>query len=168
MRDLTQDVLKKNLHYDPASGIFTRLIESAHNSKAGSEAGCRDASGYCKICVAGTQYLAHRLAVMYMTGEFPPSQVDHINGCRHDNRWENLRPVSRSENQRNMKLKKNNTSGAAGVSWNKCVGKWESSIRVPRGPKKTLGYFEDFDSAVAARKQAEARFGYHENHGRAA
>lgn len=108
-------------------------------------------------------YLAHRVVWAIHYGEAPKHEIDHINHNPADNRIENLRDVSHAENQRNHPLRKRNKSGTHGVAQLKC-GKWYS--RIKNGGKLIhLGYFDRLEDAVAARKAAEARLGYHANHG---
>lgn len=121
---LTQDELKELLHYDPDTGVFTWKVSPTNNVKVGDVAGCRYPEGYIKVHFKGKPYRAHRLAFLYMTGEWPKDQVDHINHIRDDNRWRNLRDVSHQENHRNMTRQKNNTSGVTGVYWEKAKKKW--------------------------------------------
>ncbi len=110
---LTQEQLKESLHYDPETGVFTRLRTQAHNAGSGST----NAAGYTMISVLGTQQYAHRLAVLYMTGKWPEGQVDHRNGVRNDNRWANLRDSSALVNQQNLRAaQSNNQVGLLGVS----------------------------------------------------
>ena len=75
--------------------------------------------------------------------------VDHINGNTLDNRRENLRVCTRSENQRNRGKIKNSTSGFKGVSWHKNVGKWQASIGIA-GIMKYLGLFTNPEEAHKA------------------
>ena len=109
---LTQLKLRELFNYDPVTGIFVNR-RLAHRAT-----GSITLEGYRTIHVDGERFRAARLAVLYMTGEWPKEHVDHINGFRLDDRWENLREATRSENMRNTKLRSNNTSGTRGVSWN--------------------------------------------------
>lgn len=129
-------------------------------------AGCiHKINGYRVIRIGGKLQFSHRLIWLYVHGEFPEDQIDHINGERSDNRIENLRAVTDRENSRNKSKYTNNTSGTTGVSWEKQEGKWHAIIRVD-GRQKHLGFFDDIDEAIAARKAAEVVWGFHENHGR--
>ncbi len=95
-----------------------------------------------------------------------PTQIDHINGNSLDNSISNLRNVTHTENQRNIKIQRNNTSGICGVrlyAYNR-TKKWVSSIR-RNGKTVTLGYFLDLNDAIIARKMAEYEIGFHVNHG---
>lgn len=101
MTQLTQTRLKELLFYNPETGNFTWLVRSADRIKIGQTAGCLDkTNGYISIKVDKRRYTGHRLAYLYMTGEFP-TEIDHINRNRADNRWENLRNVPHSINMKN-------------------------------------------------------------------
>lgn len=117
--------------------------------------------GYSAGRIAGSVLLAHRVAWALHYGEWPRHEIDHINGDRTDNRISNLRDVHHSLNQRNRKLRSDNTSGADGVSWNAKCGFWYVTAA-----GKYVGIFKDFDQAVAARKAEERKHDYHPNHGR--
>lgn len=108
---------------------------------------------------------AHRLA-LYMRGINIPTgmEVDHIDGNKLNNKLENLRIVSRVENNRNTKTGKNNTSGVKGVHWDKGVGKWRAVIWVNKKCIQ-LGVFDYLDDARAARESAKIKYGFHSNHG---
>ena len=162
---ITQARLKELLHYDPETGIFTRIKSYCSKAKIGNIAGVLKKDGYLRIGVDG-RHLAHRLAFVYMTGEFS-KVTDHINGNRSDNRWENLRSVTNNENLKNQKMRSTNTSGVMGVYWSKVSKKWAASIR-SNGGKFHLGVFDDINDAYAARRAAEKKYNFHPNHGRAA
>jgi len=162
---ITHAQLKELLHYDPDTGIFTRLVRNANNTKVGDVAGTEEKSGYIRIRVSGGHYYAHRLVFLYITGSFPPQHTDHINGIKNDNRWSNLRAVTPSENHRNKKLPSTNKSGVMGVSWSGYAGKWVVSMRC-RSTPLYIGIFDDFFEAVCARKSAETNYNFHPNHGR--
>lgn len=153
------------LSYDPESGILTWRVSRGRVS-AGHVAGYAAHNGYSGIRIDGRCYYAHRVIFAWMTGR-SPEFVDHINGARSDNRWVNLREVTRSENGMNMKVPSTNKSGVIGVFWNKGKGKWTAKIK--RQQRTTnLGHFERLSDAVSARREAEKRLGFHENHGRPA
>lgn len=168
---ITQDQLRAMFHYNPDSGVFTRLIAPCHSVKVGDIVGTPHAYtvtlSYLDTEIDGKSYKVHRLAFLYMTGEFPPAHVDHIDGNGLNNAWANLRHVNRSANQRNRKLNTNNLSGCAGVSWYAPKSEWRAAINTAAG-KKHIGYFAELSDAIAARKKAEITHGYHANHGRKA
>lgn len=158
-----QSAIGELLTYSPDTGQLTWKVARGRCS-AGSRAGYDTGRGYIGVRVNGVCTYAHRIAFLLMTGR-SPSFVDHINGVRSDNRWSNLREVSRSENARNMSRSSVNTSGVVGVFWNAGKGKWTARIKKHQATKH-LGDFDDFDLAVAARKSAELEMGFHANHGR--
>ena len=94
-------------------------------------------------------------------------QIDHANGDGLDNRRSNISAVEASQNQRNKRTGRNNTSGVQGVCYARRDAVWMAYIKV-NGKGIVLGHFKTFEAAVAARKQAERELGFHENHGRAA
>jgi len=96
---------------------------------------------------------------------WPSKQIDHINGNRTDNSLQNLRLVSNSDNHKNQKMPSTNTSGIVGVRVDKRTGAWVSDI-FDAGKRIYVGTFSTKEEAVAARKEAERRLGYHANHGR--
>ena len=123
--------------------------------------------GYKKGSIFNAKCYAHRVIWAMQTGEWPADDIDHINGDRADNRWENLRAVERKDNARNAKRRSTNTSGMMGVQWHPALGKWRARIMVD-GRSIALGCYHSLEDACAARKSAERRYGFHENHGRAA
>lgn len=112
---LTQDLLKELLHYDPDTGVFT-CRKTRGNMPAGSIVGNVKQDGYLGFCLNRKHYRAHRLAWLYMTGEWPEVLIDHKNGNPLDNRFENLREASHSENCQNIKTAtKRSKTGLLGV-----------------------------------------------------
>lgn len=163
---LSQQALKDVLHYDPLTGVFTWKVSTAPRMHVGDPAGyVKRQTGYSTIRVLGGRYAAHRLAFLYMSGVTPKADVDHINGNRSDNRWDNLREVTRVENTRNRKIPSSNTSGVIGVYWGAARNRWVATISLAQ-KNVVVGAFKDFADAVAARKLAEQQYGYHPNHGR--
>lgn len=153
---LTQDLLRSLVHYDPETGVFTSLIKKPF-VEVGQILGSRNGKGYIQFNIAGKAYRAHRLAWLYVYGEWPSDQLDHKNRIRSDNRIENLREAGNHENGSNCSTSKRNTSGVKGVMWYKRYQKWAASIRVN---KKLihLGYFTDKLEAAKARLDAELKY----------
>jgi len=160
---ITQKRLKELLHYNPETGDFTRTI-SRGGVMAGSIAGAFDTHGYIQIRIDRKLHLAHRLVFLYINGEFPESQVDHVNHQRADNRIENLRQVLRQDNLQNQSLYINNSSGVSGVSWSKGLRKWKADIQICR-KRIHLVYYPNINDAIIVRKMAESEYGFHANHG---
>lgn len=157
----SQETLKEIFHYD---GQHLRWrIRPSHNTQKGDIAGCIGGKGYRTVVVSYTKYLAHRLIWAWVYGS-EPNQIDHINGIRIDNRIDNLRSVTGHENAQNRRSRLDNRSGVTGVSLNS--NKWMARISY-RNKNIQLGSFYLFENAVTARRQAEIKYGYHENHGRA-
>lgn len=152
---ITADRLREVLGYDPITGRFTWRKCVSNRSPAGSEAGCVDKErGYVRLGVDGAVHLAHRLAWLYVTGEFPVVGIDHINGARSDNRFANLRPAAQSENCCNRGRQANNTSGFKGVTKNH--DKWMAQIHL-HGIRHYLGTFDSKEHAHGAYASAAAR-----------
>lgn len=156
---LTQERLKKLLHYEPSTGVFTWIVAPANQINVGDRAGCLNGHGYRHICIDRKHYKASRLAWLYIEGYSPEFDVDHQNRIRDDDRWCNLRHVSRQCNTRNCGMRKNNSSGVTGVSWYKRASKWRAQIRVNR-KSLHLGSFESKTEAVEARWNAEKKYGF--------
>lgn len=164
---MTIDILKEEIRYNPEDGTFVRLKSRGNQNGGSLIKNSLNRDGYMDIRVRGLEisgqskkYKAHRLAWMYMTGSFPENEIDHINGIRNDNRWSNLREVTRSENQRNRAIQSNSPSGILGVTWCKRSFKWKVSFL-----GKHHGTFEHFWDAVSVRKNLEKENGsFEENH----
>lgn len=175
-QDFTKEYLSECLVYGRNSGSFTwlrRPLEhfvsvsacNTWNAKNEGEQACKiSTTGYQVINIDGVTLSAHHIAFVLLTG-VKPKEVDHANGIRSDNRWANIRSVSRSENTKNRKRRSDNTSGVMGVCFRKDNGKWRAKINI-NGKRVTLGQFKTKEEAVTARLEAEKRYGYHENHGR--
>lgn len=148
--------IKKAFSYEPNTGAVTRV-------STGRPAGSPTKTGYFRTWLGQTKYKLHRIVWVIHHGEWP-DQIDHINGDRADNRIENLRSVSKRENSLNIRLRPDNKSGCPGVNWHARSSKWIAQIR-DDGKYVYLGCFSDLSDAVRARKAAEIKYGYHENHG---
>ena len=153
---ITAEQAREVLTYDPETGFFVW--------NTGNTAGCFVSTGYWRIKIFRVEYLAHRLAWLISTGEWPDGEIDHINQNRSDNRLVNLRVVTRSENLRNAKLRETNTSRVTGVHMDKKDSLWWARIQVNKS-RVSLGRYKNWFDAVCARKSAENIHGYHPNHG---
>lgn len=134
--------LKSLLDYDPDTGIFIWKVDRGNNKTKGLQAGSLHVTGYIHISIDNKIYQAHRLAWLYMTGDWPDQHIDHIDRIRNNNKWNNLRKANRQQNAANQKLRKTNKSGYKGVSWDQRSGKYVSVIRV-NNKIKHLGYYDD-------------------------
>jgi hypothetical protein len=122
--------------------------------------------GHLTGSVLGRYTLGHRVAWAMHHGAWPSGRIDHINGDPADNSIKNLRLATPEDNARNASRSRRNKSGVTGVRWYAQSGKWH--VQISKNHRNHhIGFFNDFNEAVAARKQAELDFGYHPNHGRA-
>jgi hypothetical protein len=137
---LTQKELKELLHYNPETGVFTWKVTKSNRAVKGSVAGRTNSRGYIKIRIQGKSYAAHRLAWLYMMGEWPKNYIDHVNGVRDDNRRSNLREATRQQNQFNRPSSKNSLCTYKGVSWNRKSKKWQVASKLNQ-KDKNLGHF---------------------------
>ena len=145
---LTQQRLKELLDYDPDTGVFRWKI-ARQSRRIGTVAGGTSGNGYRQIMLYGKMYKVHRLAWLFVHGEFPTGDLDHVNRDRQDNRIANLRIASKSENQWNRSLDKDNTSGFMGVSWHKKDKKWRARIQAHK-KNRHLGNFDTPEEAHEA------------------
>jgi hypothetical protein len=141
-------LLRNSLRYG-AEGHFVWVRASSNRISVGDRAGCLGVNGYWSIRLDGNLYYEHRLAWLWHHGKFPDIDLDHIDGDKWNNRIENLREATMSENIANSRLSQANHSGRKGVSWNKRLGRWHAYI-VVSGKRKHLGFFETLDEASAA------------------
>lgn len=153
--ELTFDRLRELLYYCHETGTFTWL-QTRQRSPEGSLAGHTNKVGYCVIGIDGKYYKAHRLAFLYMTGEWPKKQVDHINRNKSDNRWSNLRDVSNKDNQRNSGPRKTSKTGITGVTLLESNNKYFAYI-FENGVRHDLYLGDDLFEACCARKSAESK-----------
>ena len=125
-----------------------------------------DSDGYAVGNLFNRRTPAHRVAYAIYYGEWPTSQIDHLNGDRSYNRIANLRAASHSDNMQNRKIPKHNKSGHIGVK-QRANGNWRAQVmsKVRAIFDKTFGTYEE---ACAAQEAAAVKAGFHPNHGRAA
>lgn len=150
---LTQERLKQVIQYNLTTGVFTWRTPTAKWIKKNSVAGYKHHSGYIHIKIDEKNYLAHRLAFLYVEGVFPISCVDHMNGDPGDNRWCNIRHTNLSQNQANSKKRRDNISGTKGVYLiNNGPKKYVAQIR-HKGVCYYLGVFKTVNEASQAYKE---------------
>jgi hypothetical protein len=172
----TPEELHKFLRYDPGTGLLYwrhRADRAAKwNTRYAGTLALNNTStyGYRTGCINKIAVRAHRVVWAMVHGKWPEKEIDHINGNRADNRIENLRLVSAKENRKNAQIYNSNTSGVTGVhkiirngNWNGC---WRAVINID-GKQVFIGNFANKKDAIFARKQAERKYGFHPNHGRA-
>lgn len=144
---LTQDQIKNLFSYNPDTGLFTRIKKTSSTARVGDVLSHLKA-GYICTSILGVTYRVHRLAFVYMNGEWPEFDVDHINGDPSDNRWANLRSATRTQNNQNQsEARSNSSTGYLGVS--KSKNKFEARIVID-GKKRHIGNFSTAELAHAA------------------
>lgn len=144
---ITQKELKRIINYDPSTGIFTWKISPRYNINMGDIAGSIDGKGYVRLKISGSIYSGHRLAWFYMLGCWP-TEIDHRNCCKTDNRYVNLRDVPHKENMQNRhSAPANSTTGALGVHVSR--DKFVARIKVD-GRTRHIGVYNTIREASAA------------------
>ncbi|EFI8509594.1 HNH endonuclease signature motif containing protein [Escherichia coli] len=148
-----------------SEGFLTWKIKPRRGKHIGDVVGS-NCGKYLGTKIKGKGYYIHVIVWVMHNGPIPKGyQIDHLDHNRYNNRIENLRLVTNQENHRNMPIRKDNCSGYTGVRWVIDRGKWSATICID-GKTKHLGLFRDKDDAIAARQEAEIKYGFHPNHGR--
>lgn len=160
---LTIERLKEALWLDEEEGRFYWQIE-VRGKRPGWQAGSFDAYGYGQVRLDGILYKEHRLVWFYITGTWLSDQIDHENHSRRDNRFVNLRETNNHTNHLNRPMQKSNTSGFVGVHKDKRNGLYKAYVNL-HGKRIDLGWHKEIESAIAARMDANQKYGFHENHG---
>ena len=146
---LSAQRLRELVHYSPESGLFTRRVKSSSRTYPGKPAGSPNTAGYLQLRVDGVRYLAHRLAWLYVHGEWPNQVIDHIDGNPANNRIANLRDVSISVNLQNQRAAQGRTkSGMLGVHIQNNRGKIRYLAQIVLDGK--LRHVGSFDTASEA------------------
>lgn len=151
LTDLTQEYVKSILHYDPITGLWTWLVDDWGRVK-GAIAGSTSDNGYIQITINGKKYKAHRLAWLYVTGEWPKTEIDHDDTNTKNNKWENIREATGTENCYNYPVKVTNKLGVKGVHRVK-NGRYKAQIQINK-IKIYLGRFDTLEEAQAAHDNA--------------
>jgi HNH endonuclease/AP2 domain len=156
-RRVTHARLCKLLDYDDQTGEF-RWRESVKPSiQPGDIAGTMTNQGYRRITVEGRPYPAHQLAWFYKMGKWCALSIDHRDGNPSNNRWNNLRRATSSQNSANRPAQRNNVCGLKGVAT--VPHGWRATIRKNRRTYY-LGMFRTPEAAHAAYiKAAHKLFG---------
>lgn len=157
--DFKSQCLQK-LAYDKDTGVFTWVANGTRGVKAGDVAGSKTKDGYIRLSVGGRIVLAHRVAWLFVYGEFPVGNIDHINRIKSDNRICNLREATSAENAQNRVKNSKNTSGYKGVTWHKRDKRWQAALTL-NGKCIHLGYY---GSAEEAHKAYVAGSKKHQTH----
>ncbi|MBT2300419.1 HNH endonuclease [Variovorax paradoxus] len=151
--DITAEEVRARLDYDPETGVFTwKGPIWKHSHLVGQPAGTKTKHGYIQIGGFGRKHrlLAHRLAFIWMNGEWPKGVIDHRDGDGCNNRWGNLREGDTALNAQNrQRAVAGSVSGLLGVSWHQTTGKWVAAIK-HAGTSYTIGKYDDKHEAHAA------------------
>ena len=165
MSELTYERAAELLEYNPETGELTWKVKTKNGKfHPGDVAGwlsrdnrLKNKSGYIRIGVDGTSYMAHRLAWLLVHGSWP-EELDHVDGDKLNNRLENLREVSHIENMRNQRRRINSQKdGHLGVRWDTQRDLWKADIG-HKGKSIVLGHFDKKEDAIKARKDAEEKY----------
>jgi hypothetical protein len=141
-------IINGTLRYDPETGLFYWL-GGQKKTRAGQIAGTIDKDGYIIICADRRLYRAHRLAWLWVSGEWPQGQVDHRDLDKANNRFLNLREATKSQNMRNLKCRSSSATGIKGVQFDPRRNLYYAKITT-EGRKTWLGYHQTIDLAAAA------------------
>ena len=154
---VTQERLREVLNYDPETGVFTWRVPRQGTGGVGSVAGrVNPGNGYIDICIDYRRYLGHRLAWLYMTGEWPTNDVDHKDRIRTNNAWSNLRAATRAQNLANAGKRRGSKTPYKGIQKAGKSG-WQALITV-RGVRRCLGTYRTPEQAAEAYKAASIKF----------
>lgn len=138
LADLTADRLKEVLSYDKNTGEFFWIKSLSHRINIGEKAGTYRNNGYTKISLDGKPYFCHRLAWLYVYGNWPKENIDHINNIKDDNRIENLREASQSQNNMNR----------ASYGTKVCVAKGVYKYKGRFAVRVSLGTYDTAEEAI--------------------
>lgn len=167
MLELRYEEVARLFTYDREAGVLYWRIRDRNTIRrkyvAGSSKGTRD--GYRQVNIKGKKYKAHRIIMMLCFGHIPENaEIDHINHVRDDNRLCNLRFVTRSENRKNQSVSSKNTSGVTGVYFSKAKKQYVAQICVD-WKVIYLGSYDTLEDAAEARRQADRKYKFNNNHG---
>jgi hypothetical protein len=133
--------------------------------KVGNKVGFLNNHGYIQTKIFNKTMSVHRI-IYFMNHKTLPDLIDHINGIKTDNRIENLRPATKSQNNQNCAIRKDNSSGVKNICWDKNCNKWRVFLQTNK-KRKSFGVYDDLELAELV--AVEARNKYHKqfaNHGK--
>lgn len=143
---ITQSELKELLNYNQDTGVFSWKVKKRGTRGINNQAGHTRKNKYVVISINKKDYLAHRLAWLYVNGIFSKEYIDHIDNNPSNNAINNLRECSNAENQWNAGLNMKNTSGVKGVYFHNLTRKWRATLRI-NGKRKYFGGFNNLEQA---------------------
>jgi len=153
---ITQELVQHYFDYKNDHLYWKNVVHLNQSKLIGQKAGSIHSTGYRHITFMNKQHKAHRLIWLYVYG-YLPKEIDHIDGNRQNNKLENLREVTRSQNQYNKIMQKNTASGIKGVNWHKKSKSWVVRLNVNNQPKH-FGYFKDLELAELVAIEARDKF----------
>lgn len=148
--EMTYERVRRLFNYDPATGKMTRRMTTSSRAIVGMEVGCRNTLGYLVVNVDRKLYYVHRLIWLWMTGSWPEADIDHIDRKKSNNKWDNLRDVSRSANLHNRDI-------VSGVYWAARDAVWVATIS-HQGVRKHIGQHADRNVAEAMYAKAKQEY----------
>lgn len=151
---LTAKRCREAFYYDGQRGVLIARIRTSQRTPVGTTMGSDNGKGYLRIRLDGVTYRAHRLVWLWVHGEWPTGEIDHINGVRHDNGIENLRVVDRALNNQNLKRAQRNNRSSGLLGAYRHGKKWQAQITFG-GVSTTLGTFDTAEEAHAAYLEAK-------------
>ena len=155
---LTAEYLRNILDYDSETGVFKWKVRRSSHSRTNMIAGTLIVTGYIRISINGNIHPAHRLAWLYVTGQWPTYQIDHKDRNPGNNRFNNLREVNQAQQNYN-KVTNRKTSLPRGVrKLQNCKNKYDSRIKVG-GYSIYIGIFNNPEEAHQAYLEAAERLG---------
>jgi hypothetical protein len=128
---MTQETVQMLFDYNPETGVMRRKISVSSRAQRGYVVGCETTAGYLVVRYDGKLHYVHRLIWLHVYGAWPVSEIDHIDGNRRNNKLDNLREVTRSQNLHNKDM-------SGGVYWSQRDKVWVATIQVA-GIRKHIG-----------------------------
>ena len=155
VKDLPVEEINKNFRYDNGD-LYWRFYKTGR--KMGNPLRNKNKFGYLRATFNNKHYTLHRIVWIIHNGAIPKGlDIDHINRVRDDNRIENIRLVTRSQNLHNTTAKGGNKGGCVGVNWNKINNYWQASICI-NYKIINLGVSKSFFEACCLRKEGEVKY----------
>ena len=152
--DVTPAILRKHFTYNPITGELLWKLPTSKMHKPKDVAGNLDKKGYHVVCIKGQTYFVHRVAWAMMEGKWPTKEIDHIDRNPANNSWDNLRQVTRSQQNQNKGTRASSVSGVTGVRYRANEKRWTARLHL-QGKDKWLGSFKTKEAAIDARIKAE-------------
>lgn len=153
-----RQLLEELFDYDPITGILTWKKSRSNRIKIGSVVGYKNPAGYLQVRIEGKLWMVHRIVWIRQTGKTPSNEIDHIDGCRDNNSWRNLRDVTKSVNMQNRKkADKDSRTGILGVTFDKQRKKFRAQLTM-NGEKVLNKIFNTAEEAGEAYSLAKEKY----------